>query len=96
MARIPIGDAGTQTSCAASGCIFDSTYCATTPVANECNIHKDEVAEKCGPWKECGGVICTLTSGDFCVARRYLDNVKQEVRRRNSLTWKFVLLFCVL
>jgi hypothetical protein len=80
MVRIPIGGKGHWSSCQPDGCIFDAQYCLSSPIAGQCNIHKEDVEEKCSKWDKCGGVICADDYGDFCLARKYLDRVSASKR----------------
>ena len=53
---------------------------------DQCSIHKDKAAEYCGLWNECGGVICSKSYGEYCVARNQMDVVPASLPNNNYPT----------
>ena len=54
-------------------CLWSDTYCTAGDQFGQCGIWVEDVVEKCGAWKECGGVVCRddyqAGGKKFCLAR---------------------------
>jgi len=73
-----LGGAGSASDCGdhpnpnhgpAMTCLWDDRYCNNT-AGGQCGILESEIAEKCGNWDECAGVICYANNEQpYCLAR---------------------------
>ena len=69
---IATGAPGGGSHCAPSGCIFDDRYCVNK--YGQCGILESEVAQKCGAWDKCDGVVCKAGYGGYCLARETISD----------------------
>jgi len=67
-----------------NGCVWDSKMCVNK--YSQCGIKESEVAEKCGKWAACGGVVCRADYGGYCLARRASEIAKGTV---HSTMWAY-------